>query len=303
MQDIIDYIDHIFKTKGTLSSKFGRFSKIFLMTTENIRGFLQQYDLTDKDVLTVAGSGDQMLNAYLMGARKVTCFDLNPLAFYQVKLKKAAVCTLSYEEFVAFFFEEYGKLLNQYLFNKIKKELDPDTTHFFEYLYSKYDSREIFWRVYYRYLQKLDKMKVLNAYLEEENYKKLASILGNKEISFIESDVTSLRNHLGDELFYMILLSNISDSIEDIWPNNSLKNYKQLIDSFSQNLVTDGTIQVGYIYDYYYFAKQEHIFRWNDERKKVFTTDKFHTTFVESYRFHGDRDAIVTFQKTKKKAS
>lgn len=302
MQDITNHIDTILKTNETLSNDFGRFSKVYLMTTENIKGFLEQYDLTNKDILTVAGSGDQMLNAYLMGARNVTCFDINPLAFYQVKLKKAAVCTLSYEEFVAFFFQEYGKFLDINLFDKISKELDSETTHFFENLYYKYDPKEIFKKIYYHFTPKFEKMVRLNTYLEKENYQKLASILKEKEITFIESDVTKLREHLKNEFFYMILLSNINDSIEDIWSSDSLKNYKRLIHSFSKNLVLDGTIQVGYIYDYY-GVRQDKLFSKKHERQKIFTSDEFHTTFVESYLFYGDRDAIITFQKTKKKAS
>ena len=149
MTDIISKMDCILKKEKKLSNDFGEFSKIYLMTTENIKGFLQQYDLQNKEILTVAGSGDQMLNAYLMGAKNVTCFDINPLAFFQVKLKKAAVCALNYEEFLEFFFPEFGRLFDRYLFNKISLQLDQETNDLFNYFYSNFGSKEILEKIYY----------------------------------------------------------------------------------------------------------------------------------------------------------
>ena len=54
---------HLIKSKS-LNYDFGSYSKIYNMTTENIFGFLNHYDLKGKRILTVAGSGDQRLNAY-----------------------------------------------------------------------------------------------------------------------------------------------------------------------------------------------------------------------------------------------
>lgn len=297
---IVEKVDTILKAKSVLSSDFGLFSKIYLMTTENIKAFLQQYSLQNKDILTVAGSGDQMLNAYLMGANNVTCFDINPLAFSQVKLKKAAVCSLEYEEFLEFFFPEFGKLFERYLFDKFSYQLDSETKDLFQYLYSNYESKDILNKIYYRYHASLEKIKSMNAYLDKDNYQKLASILKGKNVNFIQSDITSLRSKLEENLYDMILLSNISDSIEDIYPIASLKNFKRLIHSLSKNLHQDGIIQVGYIYDYF-FTRHDRLFSKKQERQKVFTTDEFLTTLIESYRFHSESDAVITFQKKRKK--
>ncbi len=298
MKSAVDYVDNILSSNQSLANDFGKFSKIYFMTTENIKGFLQQYDLTEKNVLTVAGSGDQMLNSYLMGAKNVTCFDINPLAFYQVKLKKAAVSSLSYDEFIFFFFQEFEKCLDYSLFRKMQDNLDQDTIHFFEYLYSKYSSQEIFKKIYYRFQPSLHKMKSMNAYLEEDNYYKLSAILKDKDISFIESDITRLEEKLNNQLFDMILLSNISDSIDDIWQTDSLQNYRNFIYSLNQYLDSNGTVQVGYIYDYY-ANRCPYSFHHKEKRQAVFTSREFHSTFVESYRFYSNRDVIITFQKQK----
>ena len=154
------------------------------MTTENIRSFLEKNSLENKQVLTVAGSGDQLLNAYLLGAQNVTCFDINPLAFYQVKLKKAAVCTLSYEEYLEFFFSGTNDLLKRTYYDKISDKLDPETLELFSYLYSNYSNAEIFNKIYYRFYPNIQHMKRVNAYLEKENYEKLSVILEDKEPIF-----------------------------------------------------------------------------------------------------------------------
>lgn len=298
--DIMIDIKNILDKNFSLSNEFGKYSKIYMMTTENIKGFLETCYLENKNVLTVAGSGDQMLNAYLMGAKNVTCFDINPLAFYQVELKKAAVSTLSYQEFLDFFFLEFNNILSPKIFEKIAPALGFEACTFFQLLYNNYNSNDIFKRVYYNFSPSLDKMKRMNAYLEEDNYTKLSSILKNKDISFIESDITTLPEKLNDHSYDYILLSNISDSIQDIWQNNSLKNFKRLIHTLSKHLNLYGMIQVGYIYDYYSNAKKQ-IFQNKNLRQSVFTTDEFHSTFVESYRFHSESDGIITYQKTKKK--
>jgi len=300
MSVIIENVNDILKRDGSLSNSFGDLSKIYLMTTENIRGFLEQFDLHNKEVLTVAGSGDQMLNSYLIGAKNVTCFDINPLAFYQVKLKKAAVHSLSYQEYLNFFFMEFGKILDRDLFEKVASELDQETLDFFMYLYDNYNNEQIMDKIYYRFSPSLEKMKRMNTYLEEENYELLKYNLEDKEVSFIHSDITQLRNNLPKNFYDLILLSNISDSIIDIWPEDCLKNFKRLIHSLSKNLADNGIIQVGYIYDYYH-NRQTHPFRNKNLRQNVFTTDEFYTTFVGSYNSYSESDAVVYYQKFKRK--
>lgn len=299
MNKIIEDVSFILDKRGKLDNEFGELSKIYLMTTENINGFLSQYDLTNKNILSVAGSGDQMLNAYLLGASNVTCFDINPLAFYQVKLKKAAVCVLSFQEFLEFFSFEYKKTFDKDLFDKISTVLDNDSCDFFYSLFNKYDSNQIIDKIYYRFRPELSHIQRMNGYLNLENYNKLSSILKEKEVSFIQSNVTDLRNNTDKNIYDMILLSNISDSISDIWPSNCLRNYKRLIHSLSKCLTKNGIIQVGYIYDYYHSNGENNLFKNKRLRQEIFTTDEFFSTFVESYLLHHESDAVITYQKRK----
>lgn len=303
MNDTIDKVDQILNKQRRLSIDFGEFSKIYMMTTENIKGFLENYSLEDKEVLTVAGSGDQMLNAYLMGAKNVTCFDINPLAFYQVNLKKAAVTTLNHNEYLMYCFSEFSSCLNYTLFDKISKNLDEETLAFYNYLYSNYPEKDIYNKIYYQVKPTWNSLKNvlnMNSYLTSTNYKKLSNILKDKEVSFIQSDITNLKTNLKDKQYDIMLLSNISDSIGKIYSKDALKNYKLLINSLSKNLNKEGIIQVGYIYSEYF---DKVIFSDREQREAIFNPDEFPSVLIDSYVSSFRDDEVITFQKTNRKTS
>lgn len=306
MEINVDEIMRLAHKNHGLSDDFERFCRMYVMTTENIREFLTQYDLEDKSVLCIAGSGDQMLNAYALGAKNVTLFDVNPLAFSQAKLKKAAVTTLTYEEFERFFSPEHKKtLFNLYLFDKISECLDDNTEKLFRTVFTKHPGMDAFMNFYFRFYANFQKQKDLNYYLyEEENYKKLQAIIENKPLKFIETPVTELKDNIKNDLFDYILLSNISDSIEKIYDTNSLKKFKRLIHSLSKNLNKDGLIQAGYIYSLYSSSDDSIPIFANDEmREKIFTPDEFKSQLVTSYRFYSDKDKIITWEKKKRKVA
>ena len=52
-------------------------SPLFIYATEMVSLNYVHIDLKHRSVLTLGGSGDQMLNAYFFGAETVTMFDIN----------------------------------------------------------------------------------------------------------------------------------------------------------------------------------------------------------------------------------
>ena len=116
-EKLIEVKNYLEKYK-VLGNYFRNFSKMYIMTTENINGFLNKYDLKDKSVLTVAGSGDQRLNSYLLGAKDVTCFDINPLTELHLKLKDAVIKNLDYDKFL-YFFDIYSNKYNKEQCSKV----------------------------------------------------------------------------------------------------------------------------------------------------------------------------------------
>ena len=97
--------------------RFSKYSKMYIMTTENLNGYYQNFDFKEKSVLTVTSSFDHALNAIFYGAKKVTTFDINRLSYYIANLKLAAVSALTYDEFVEFFLGE--NTFNYELYQKI----------------------------------------------------------------------------------------------------------------------------------------------------------------------------------------
>ena len=70
-----------------------RFDKLYKFTTENISGYISEFNFAGKSVLTVGSSGDQVINANMFGCNNITVVDLSGLAEYFFNLKKASLIT------------------------------------------------------------------------------------------------------------------------------------------------------------------------------------------------------------------
>lgn len=294
LDKIIEYIN----IKGFLPDNFANYSRLYSMTTENIYGFLNKYDLKDKKILTVAGSGDQRLNAYLLGASEVTCFDVNSLCDFQLKLKDTAIKSLDYDSYLDFFGLTKNKFFDSLIFDELKNYLDDETYYFYDFLINR------FYRgpkkgVYYDFDNNVNIQRNFNNYLDLDGYNKLSAILDTKNVNFINSSIDNLPEILGDEKFDMILLSNISDYIHQVYQDDYLERFKEIINRLTDNLNLYGTIQVGYIYSRYKRGEDVSNFHFNAIRNKVFPNFIFHSCFVDSYYNDGTYDKIITYQKLK----
>ncbi len=299
----IEEIKAILDIYGILIPEFVKYGEIYLNTTENISGIMSKINLKDKSVLSVAGSGDQALNAYLNGAKSVTLFDINPLAFAQTELKLAGARRLSFEEFCEYFIPGCGNLLNCHTFLKLSDFLKEDAAIYYDYLYSKYTPSEIFDKTFRPFQTGITKLETMNDYLNKDNFKKLPIILEDKEIKYIETNLLDLPDKL-EEMFDAILLSNISDSIEKIWDTNTLKNYKRFIHVLSKNLNKGGFIQCGYVYSSYKSQARNPLFANKVERQKVFTNDEFKEWGVETFvRFSAFDDTVIAYEKKRRKVA
>ncbi|MBR3524061.1 MAG: DUF3419 family protein [Bacilli bacterium] len=302
-----EYLEELKKyllKNGKLDPDFGPYSKMYSMTTENIAGFLNNLDLKDKNVLTVAASGDQRINAYMLGAKNVTCFDINPLTKLQLNLKDTTLKIVNFEKFINFFgiysgkYGSYYKYLDKEIFKEIKNDLDEDTFKFFDYIINgnqNIGSHDI----YQSFDNNLDLLKNMNNYLTKDSFDLAKQVMSKKKIDFIKSDIKALPDKLGNNKYDLILLSNISDYIHLMYEDRSLYYYRELIDGLIEHLNLFGTIQVGYIYSNYHKGNDTSNFKYKDQRLKYFPTREFHTMQVDSYNNRCTKDKIITFQKLK----
>ena len=128
----------------------GIFSRIYPFTTENITGYINLFNLDNKSLLTVGSSGDQVINASLFNCTDQTVIDINPFTRYYFYLKKAAIISITYQEFLDFFlYSDYPKYChnNKQVFNKetyekfkqVLKHEDYDSFYFWNELFSHYE--------------------------------------------------------------------------------------------------------------------------------------------------------------------
>lgn len=300
IEKIIDYLS----IKSGFSNNFMIYSKMYGMTTENISGFLNKHDLKDKKVLTVAGSGDQRYNAYLNGAKEVVCFDVNSLAELNMRLKDTAMKELNYTDFLKFFgvvLDNKGNLfLDNAIFNKFNKSLDEDVYMLYDFIINKFKDRPL-GSVYYdltdTFSYKYASIRDFDNYIMKSNYLKVADIISNKDINFLNVNVASLPEVLGGEKFDMILLSNISDYVHMVYKTDHMKKYKELIDKLVDNLYDGGIIQIGYIYSRYERGEDTSKFRFPESRNKYFPFTEYPIEFVKSFYNNGTYDEVITYKK------
>jgi S-adenosylmethionine:diacylglycerol 3-amino-3-carboxypropyl transferase len=236
-----------------LKEKYGRYSKLYAFTTENIGGYYLQTSFLKKKVLTVCGSGDHVLNAILLGSNEIDTFDINILTYYFLKLKIAAVKTLSYTEFLDYFLLENNlSAMNYKLFQKMKKELESEILTFWEAIYRgvEYDGRKLRDSSLFHNLYDTNEKKLMsNPYLKEENFTKLKGSINLSKVTFIESSLLNLKDKC-KENYDLIFLSNISDYLNLMFSNNLLENYREkIVAPLTRKLNRNGKLYFIYQYD------------------------------------------------------
>ena len=177
---------------------------IYNIATEEIDHFMPKLDVEDKKILTVAGSGDQLLTCALNGAKSVDAFDINPLQIYFTKLKVSALKALGVGEFNDYFYKKL--MFSRSLYNKVRDYLDNSTRTFFDSLY-KNDLESKFYRLMVN--ENIDdSFSIIPSYTKEENYYITRNNLEKMDIRYITSDLLKIHKKTKKE-YDVIMLSNI----------------------------------------------------------------------------------------------
>ena len=136
------------------SSYYKGFWLVYPFTTENIKGYIDYFDLDGRSLMTVGSSLDQVFNARLRGCKDITVVDINPYTKFYYYLKLAALLCLDREGFLHFLrYVDYPKVFkdNKYVFDKevfnnikgILKLLDYDSYLLWDKIFSTYSSSRI----------------------------------------------------------------------------------------------------------------------------------------------------------------
>lgn len=286
----------LYKASSTCDGSFkyiSEFSKIYPFATENVSGYIDYFELEDKSLLTVGSSGDQVLNAFYNGARDITLFDINEYAKFYVYLKIAAIMSLSYKEFKAFFFRHgltpfvrNQHMFSKDLYNKLKDNLrlfDYESFLFFDELFSLYEPTKIRERMFDDDEDRNVVIKGINNYLkDEESYNRLQSIIRKISFRFINGD---LFEDAVDGKFDNIFLSNLCTI-------TSLENLKSLLQKLDRNnLNNGGSIQLGYLWNAS-FDSDNFKDDWKDIYKIPKSKELLKDFITEAHQIPGPRDIL-----------
>ena len=225
-QNIVRGNHHILGKK----SAFDTYSFIYKKTNERLQ------DITDilenkKKVLSVIGSGDQILNVLLSNPEKVDAFDISVFPRFFLELKIAAIKTLSKEEYIAFFIDDIDHKNEEYYdelyFEKIASKLPTKEKEFWDHLFNFNDWYDIYNSMLFSSEPVIKSYALTqNKYLREEEYYKLREILEHTKINYIQSDILDLEI---DEEYDLIYLSNIVQYVNK-------EEYKNKINSLASKI-------------------------------------------------------------------
>lgn len=237
------YIEEDKKLKG--------FSKLYPFTTENIAGYIDNFNLKNKSLLTVGSSGDQVINAALKGCQDITVLDINQFTKFYYYLKSAAIINLTYNDFLKFlkyrcypstFKNNEKDVLKFELYDKLRdylRKADYESYLFWEELLFNYDGKTIRTRLFTFDEGQIKENRGCNNYLKtEDNYNKAKKYLQSLHPTFINNDILDI--HL-DRSFDNIWLSNIANYMQK-------EEIKQMIENMDKYLKIGGKMLVSYLY-------------------------------------------------------
>ena len=229
-----------------------RSNLIYKFTTENIEGYIKQFNLKNRSLLTVGSSGDQVINANFYGCNYVTVVDLNRYTKYYFYLKKASIISLTYEEFLRYFsLDEDVNRMSINTYKKIRENLRKislESLIFWDYVYDHFDLSNKCNNLFHYHTDELSNINLFNPYLNNEyNYNAEKEIINNLKIKFINADILKSDKIFTWEKFDNINLSNIySYAYND--NRFKLMEFKKGVNSLVERLNDNGTMLVTYLY-------------------------------------------------------
>ena len=211
------------------------FNTVYPFTNENIAGYMKDLDLTNKKIITVAGSGDHVINAISRGATDITVFDINPLAKYYLDLRIAAIKNLSYHNYVHTFLYRDNNMDSSQIESF---DMPEDSMKFWiEKLYLR-NGGWLSLRKSSMFNQEFIDPKLVylcNLYFDEYVYEEIKKRLDNTSIIFHNTNLKNLE--LKQQYDYMFL-SNISDYSNLMYDSNPTENYAYLMQEFLKYVQT-----------------------------------------------------------------
>ncbi len=228
--------------------KFYKYSRVFLATSENIKGYLEQSEFNKNRALTVLASGDHVFNLIYHGLQEIDAFDINVLTYFIYHLKKAMIKVLTYQEFMQCYYyfrcTDYNNEIIKTI-EWIKRLLPPEVYEYFRRIME-------FVQMYNIPLSHLSygvrtDTTALNAYLEnEEAYQSLKNKLEDADVNLHFGDVMTIPKRVAGN-YDIILLSNIADYLGSLTDPLKINEFEAYLAPF-KNMLNDDGVLINYLY-------------------------------------------------------
>lgn len=214
-------------------------SFIYKFSNESIIDY-QKYLKNRNNAFIVTASGDQILNSILEGTTNITSCDVSRFPKYFFELKKAAILSLSKDEYLDFFLKDdnYDDILNDDIYDNIRNNMCDEDREFWDGLFQFFEGGEIYNSSLFSHEIVTPQLVISrNSYLQDNNYIKLQS---NIEKTNINHQIGNVRDIILNEKkeYDLVNLSSI------IYYYNG--NYKELLESIK---LSDEGIILTYLYD------------------------------------------------------
>lgn len=257
-EEMIKKCEHLDRTgcilyKPSTLCNFSDFSQFYVYSTENIAGYINEFELENKSLMTVGSSGDQVISAISHGCTDITHFDINPYSKFYIYLKLASILALSqdnFREFIDYFIPVklkspilYRKF-NSDLYKKIRgtlKALDKETFQTWEVLFDNY-SPEIIKKALFSTdgtIINCDLSRIIPYLSSKSAYKETKAKIKKANINFLVGDIMEANF---DRQFDNIWLSNIPQYL-------TLTDTKKMLGRLQKYLSKDGKMLMSYIYN------------------------------------------------------
>lgn len=203
--------------QGNYNFKEGHYNTIYNMTNEKLALYFKYFPIKGGTVLTVLGSGDNVLQAACCGANRIYAFDYNPLALYMAKLKIKSFSILERNEFLNYLYNiDYRRYFDASYYKKVRDYLDSNTMKFWDSLYREFNNHEITDSLINNGDSYINRS--IDGFLNRDKYYQTKNNLENIDIQYLCSDVFDIFDKIPSDIkFNAVLLSNIFDwmNLED----------------------------------------------------------------------------------------
>ncbi len=291
--------------KGQLfCPRFTTYAPTYLWSTENLTDYYSKLDFKEKDVLTVASSGDHAFNAFLVGAKSVETFDINRLQRYVQELKFTAVKALDHNTFMKYFnTKDYHQLFSKEIYQQFRSQLPWDIRYFWDTLYGSFSSCLIASELFLEEPCATYALYSRNPYTNKEQYQKAKECFKEKEIPFVESDLLSLPKVRSLKMYDIILLSNIAQYVlrrgkeeEKQYQERKQEFYQTLSSLVNDHLNPKGIVVSEYLYPSIYRSRK---FELQKEYRSFLPDVKMRVLEMDRYLEEGQdkKDHVVILQK------